>query len=258
MNCNDSILGVLGITNMSILECTDIIKDFGGLRALNGISLSIGEKEIVGLIGPNGAGKTTLFNVAAGLYKPTSGEVKLGNRIITGLPSHRICKFGIARTFQQPQPFVGLTVLQNVLIGHYFGKTGRAKLTVLEILDYLGLMGQKDEFVENLTIVGQKKVEIAKALATNPSLLMLDEVASGLNPGEQDDMIKLIQKLHKELDITLIVVEHIMRFVMTIANRIVVLDNGKIIKVGDAKSVSKDEQVIKAYLGEEYIGPSRN
>jgi branched-chain amino acid transport system ATP-binding protein len=104
--------------------------------------------------------------------------------------------------------------------------------------------------------VGQKKVEIAKALATNPSLLMFDEVASGLNPGEQDDMVKLIQKLHKDLEITLIVVEHIMRFVMTIAHRIIVLDNGKIIKVGDAKSVSKDEQVIKAYLGEEYVGPS--
>jgi branched-chain amino acid transport system ATP-binding protein len=243
---------------MSILECTDIVKDFAGLRALDGISLSIEEKEIVGLIGPNGAGKTTLFNVVAGLHKPTTGEVKFGNRIITGLPSPRICKLGIARTFQQPQPFVGLTVLQNVVIGHYFGKPGKAKLTVLEILDYLGLMGQKDEFVENLTIVGQKKVEIAKALATNPSLLMLDEVASGLNPGEQDDTIELIQKLHKEIDITLIVVEHIMRFVMTIANRIIVLDNGKIIKVGDAKSVSKDEQVIKAYLGEEYIGPSRN
>jgi branched-chain amino acid transport system ATP-binding protein len=241
---------------MSILECTDIIKDFAGLRALNGISLSIEENEIVGLIGPNGAGKTTLFNVVAGLYKPTSGEVEFRSRAITGLPSPRICKLGIARTFQHPQPFNGLTVSDNVVIGHYFGKPGKAKLTVLEILDYLGLMEQKDEFVENLTIVGQKKVEIAKALATNPSLLMLDEVASGLNPGEQDDMIELIRKLHKEHGITLIVVEHIMRFVMTIANRIIVLDSGKIIKVGDAKSVSKDEQVIKAYLGEEYIGPS--
>jgi branched-chain amino acid transport system ATP-binding protein len=243
---------------MSILECSDIIKDFAGLRALDGINLTIAEKEIVGLIGPNGAGKTTLFNVVAGLYKPSSGEVRFKKRIITRLSSPRICKFGIARTFQQPQPFAGLTVLQNVAIGHYFGKPGKAKLTVLEILDVLGLMEQRDEFVENLTIVGQKKVEIAKALATNPSLLMLDEVASGLNPGEQDDMIKLVQKLHKELEITLIVVEHIMRFVMTIANRIIVLNNGKIIKVGDAKSVSKDEQVIKAYLGEEYVVPSRN
>jgi branched-chain amino acid transport system ATP-binding protein len=208
------------------------------------------------LIGPNGAGKTTLFNVVAGLYKPTSGEVKFRSRTITGLPSPRICKLGIARTFQHPQPFNGLTVSDNVVIGHYFGKPGKVKLTVSEILDCLGLTEQKDEFVENLTIVGQKKVEIAKALATNPGLLMLDEVASGLNPGEQDDMIELIRKLHREQGITLIVVEHIMRFVMTIANRIIVLDNGKVIKVGDAKSVSKDEQVIKAYLGEEYVGPS--
>lgn len=243
---------------MQILECTDIVKDFSGLRALSGVSLSVEEKEIVGLIGPNGAGKTTLFNVIAGLYKPTSGEVKFRNRVISGLPPYRICKLGIARTFQQPQPFHGLTVLQNVMVGHYFGKHGEAKLTVLENLDYLGLMAQKDELVENLTIVGQKKVEIAKALATNPSLLLLDEVASGLNPGEQDDMVHLIQKLHDELDIKMIIVEHIMRFVMTIATRIIVLDNGAIIKVGDAKSVSKDEKVIKAYLGEEYIGPSRN
>lgn len=243
---------------MQILECLDIIKDFSGLRALNGVSFSVEEKEIIGLIGPNGAGKTTLFNVIAGLYKHTSGKVKFRNHIISGLPSYRICKLGLARTFQQPQPFQGLTVYQNAMVGHYFGKHEKPKLTVLEILDYLGLIGQKEELVENLTIVGQKKVEIAKALTTNPSLLMLDEVASGLNPAEQDEMIQLIQKLRNELDITMIVVEHIMRFVMTIAKRIIVLDNGAIIKVGDPKSVSKDERVIKAYLGEEYVGPARN
>jgi branched-chain amino acid transport system ATP-binding protein len=243
---------------MQVLECMDIIKDFSGLRALNGVSFSVEENEIVGLIGPNGAGKTTLFNVIAGLYKPTSGKVTFRNHAISGQPSYRICKLGLARTFQQPQPFQGLTVYQNAMVGHYFGKHGKTKLTVLEILDYLGLIGQKEELIENLTIVGQKKVEIAKALTTNPSLLMLDEVASGLNPAEQDDMIQLIQKLRNELDITMIVVEHIMRFVMTIAKRIIVLDNGTIIKVGDPKSVSKDERVIKAYLGEEYVGPARN
>ena len=243
---------------MQILECTDIIKDFSGLRALNGVSFSVEEKEIVGLIGPNGAGKTTLFNVIAGLYKPTSGKVTFRNHIISGQPSYRICKLGLTRTFQQPQPFQGLTVYQNAMVGYYFGKHGKTNLTVLDILDYLGLIGQKEELVENLTIVGQKKVEIAKALTTNPSLLMLDEVASGLNPAEQDDMIQLIQKLRNELDITMMVVEHIMRFVMTIAKRIIVLDNGAIINVGDPKSVSKDERVIKAYLGEEYVGPARN
>jgi len=149
-------------------------------------------------------------------------------------------------------------VFQNAMVGRSFGKSGKAKFTVLEILDILGLTGVKDELVENLTIVGQKKVEIAKALATEPSLLLLDEVASGLNPREQDDMVHLIQVLHDQLGMTMIVVEHIMRFVMTIANRIIVLDNGEIIKVGDSKTVSKDEKVIKAYLGEEYVGPARN
>jgi len=243
---------------MDTLVCTDVIRDFGGLRALNGVSFSIEDKEIVGLIGPNGAGKTTLFNVIAGLYKPTSGKVTFRDQIISGLPPYRICRLGIARTFQQPQPFMGLTVFQNAMVGRSFGKSGKAKFTVLEILDILGLTGVKDELVENLTIVGQKKVEIAKALATEPSLLLLDEVASGLNPREQDDMVHLIQVLHDQLGMTMIVVEHIMRFVMTIANRIIVLDNGEIIKVGDSKTVSKDEKVIKAYLGEEYVGPARN
>jgi len=239
---------------MSILECKNVIKYFTGLRALNDVSFSVEEKEILGLIGPNGAGKTTLFNVIAGLYKPTSGQIKFKNKLISGLNSYSLCKIGIARTFQQPQPFNGLTVQQNIMVGHYFGNPGKRKFTISDIIDLVGLVEQKNELVENLTIVGQKKVEIAKALATNPTLLMLDEAASGLNSSEQDDMISLLQKLHAELNITMIVVEHIMRFVMRIAGRIIVLDTGEVLKIGDPKTVIKDEQVIKAYLGEEYVG----
>ena len=239
---------------MAVLECNSIVKDFAGLRALDDVTFSVEEREIVGLIGPNGAGKTTLFNVIAGLYRPTTGKVTFKEKEITGFPSHQICKAGIARTFQQPQPFNGLSVLQNVMVGHFFGKPGQAKLTVSDIIDLIGLTPQKDKLVENLTIVGQKRVEIAKALATNPSLLLLDEVASGLNPGEQDDMSNLIRILHDELSITIIVVEHIMRFVMRVGSRIIVLDSGKILTIGDPKTVSKDERVIKAYLGEEYVG----
>jgi branched-chain amino acid transport system ATP-binding protein len=241
---------------MAVIECNHIVKDFAGLRALDDVTFSVEDREIVGLIGPNGAGKTTLFNVIAGLYRPTTGEVRFRDKEITGFPSHQICKAGIARTFQQPQPFNGLSVLQNVMVGHFFGKPGKAKLTVSDIMDLIGLTPQKDELVENLTIVGQKRVEIAKALATNPSLLLLDEVASGLNPGEQDDMSSLIRRLHDELSITVIVVEHIMRLVMRVGSRIIVLDSGKILTIGDPKTVSKDERVIKAYLGEEYVGPA--
>jgi len=241
---------------MSILECIRIVKDFSGLKALNGVSFSIGDKEILGLIGPNGAGKTTLFNVIAGQYKPTSGEVKFKGNRITGIPSPTVCHLGIARTFQEPQPFNGLTVLQNIMLGHLFGKPQKRKMSVQEIINLIGLTSRRDDAIENLTIVDQKKVEIAKALATNPALLMLDEVASGLNPSEQDGMTTLIRKLHNDLDITIIIVEHIMRFVMRIASRIIVLNNGDILSVGNPASIAKDKRVITAYLGEEYLEDS--
>lgn len=236
----------------SMLECKHVSRYFGGLKAVDDVSFSVEGGEIVGLIGPNGAGKTTLFNVIAGLYKPTSGEVIFKKEKISGFSSSRICKKGMARTFQIPQPFKGLTVLQNTMVGHFFGEPGNRKLSVLEIIELSGLAAGKDEFVENLTIAGQKRVELAKALATNPTLLLLDEVASGLNPSEQNDMLNLIRKLHDELSITIVMVEHVMPTVMRLAKRIIVLNEGRVLKIGDAKSTSKDKDVIKAYLGEEY------
>lgn len=235
-----------------IIECNHVSKAFGGLKAVDDVSFSVEEGEILGLIGPNGAGKTTLFNVMAGFYKPTSGEVKFNNEVISGLASPRICKKGIARTFQQPQPFEGLTVLQNVMVGHFFGRPRNRNLSIEEIIDFVGLTTQKDRLVDDLPILCQKQLEIAKTLATNPTLLLVDEIASGLTAAEQDEIVSLIQNIHDELNITVLAIEHIMRTIMRVADRIIVLVNGQILKVGEPKSVSKDAEVIKAYLGEEY------
>jgi len=208
--------------------------------------------EIIGLIGPNGAGKTTLFNVIAGFYRPTSGSVIFQGQKISGLSSPKICKRGVARTFQVPQPFYGMTVSQNIAVGHDFGKPGGRRLGVSAIIDLIGLKAQKEELVDNLTISGQKRVELGKALATNPRLLLLDEVSSGLNPGEQGEMLTLIQTLLSELGITIVMVEHVMQTVMKLAGRIVVLNEGRVLETGPPEFISKSEEVIKAYLGEEY------
>jgi len=235
-----------------LLECSDICKYFGGLRAVDGVSFSVEKGEIIGLIGPNGAGKTTLFNVIAGFYKPTSGSVIFQGQKISGLSSPKICKRGVARTFQVPQPFYGMTVSQNIAVGHYFGKPGERRLGVPAIIDLIGLKAQEEELVDNLTISDQKRVELGKALATNPRLLLLDEVSSGLNPGEQGEMLTLIQTLLSELGITIVMVEHVMQTVMKLAGRIVVLNEGRVLATGPPEFISKSEEVIKAYLGEEY------
>jgi branched-chain amino acid transport system ATP-binding protein len=235
-----------------LLECNDIRKYFGGLRAVDGVSFSVEKGEIVGLIGPNGAGKTTLFNVIAGFYRPTSGSVAFQGQKISGLSSPKICKKGVGRTFQVPQPFYGMTVSQNIVVGHYFGKPGERRRSVPAIIDLIGLKAQEEELVDNLTISDQKRVELGKALATNPRLLLLDEVSSGLNPGEQGEMLTLIQTLLSELGITIVMVEHVMQTVMKLAGRIVVLNEGRILESGSPESISRSEAVIKAYLGEEY------
>jgi len=238
---------------MSYLECRHISKNFGGLKALSDVNFFLEELEIIGLIGPNGAGKTTLLNIIAGLYKPTAGEVNYKGQVISKLSPSRVCKKGIVKTFQIPQPFAGLTVLESVLVGHFFGNPGHGSLRVSDVLELTNLSHLKDELVENLGIESQKRVELAKALATNPSLLLLDEAAAGLNPAEQDNLVDLIRKLYDELKLTIIAVEHIMRVVMKTSHRIIVLNNGQVLKVGDPKTVSEDSEVLKAYLGEETI-----
>jgi branched-chain amino acid transport system ATP-binding protein len=239
---------------MEFLECTNVTKNFGGLTALDDVTFFLQEGEILGLIGPNGAGKTTLFNVVAGLYRPTSGQVLFKGELISRYPPHKICKKGVARTFQIPQPFRGLRVLENILVGSFFGNVGGAeKEKALEVIDFVNLTEKEFLLVENLTIADQKRVEIAKALATGPELLLLDEVAAGLNPAEQDELSHLVRKIRDNRNITIIMVEHIMRTVMGLSDRVIVLDMGRILKEGNPEEISEDKDVIEAYLGEEYF-----
>jgi branched-chain amino acid transport system ATP-binding protein len=243
---------------MQILSCNHIAKRFGGLQALSDVSFSVEQGEILGFVGPNGAGKTTLFNIISGRYKPSSGQVKFKGEVISGRPPHKICKKGIARTFQIPQPFQGLTVFENVSVGSHFGKyKSTSAMNALEVIEFVELDRLTDTLVENLTISDQKRVEIAKSLATGPEVLLLDEVAAGLNPAEQDDLGTLILQIRDQLNITVIMVEHIMRTVMGLSNRVLVLNMGVVLTIGDPESVGKDERVIEAYLGEEYVGNSQ-
>lgn len=238
---------------MTILQCRGVSKNFGGLIAVDDLNFSISKGEIVGLIGPNGAGKTTLFNVIAGLYRPSAGDIFFNNENITNTPPHRICKKGIARTFQVPQPFNGLSVLENIKIGLYFGNRHRRNgKTPEDIARIVGLEPRKNELVENLTLSEQKRVELAKSISTNPKLLLLDEVGCGLNPAEQDNLSDLIMNICKEANITVIVVEHVMRTVMKLSERIIVLNRGQILADDVPESIGKNKKVIEAYLGIEY------
>jgi len=243
---------------MTLLEIKQLTKNFGGLRANDRIDLSVQEGEIVGLIGPNGAGKTTLFNCIAGFYPPSSGRVIFKKEDITGLPSNEICWRGIARTFQIVRVFKDMTVLDNVMVGA-FNRTNLAsvaKKKALEVLDFCGLFSKKNMLAGGLTIADKKRLEFAKALATEPSLLMLDEAMAGLNPTETAEAIELVKKVQQS-GITILLVEHVMEVVMPISHRVVVLDYGRKIAEDIPEKILNDEEVIKAYLGEKYHASRR-
>ena len=242
----------------AILEINNITMKFGELAANEDVSFSIGEKEIVGLIGPNGAGKTTLFNCITGFYTPYSGRVLYldsggKKQDITGKSSDKICIMGITRTFQIVKTLNEMTVEQNVMTGAFLhtNSTTSAREEAAGVLEMTGLYKKKDVLGRNLTIVDRKMVEIARALATKPRMLMLDECMAGLNQTEIKDVMKLILKL-KEEGLTLLIVEHIMEAIMPISDRIVVLNAGKKIAEGEPQKVALNEEVIKAYLGEKY------
>jgi len=238
---------------MKILDIKDLTKDFGGLRALNNLSLNIDEGQILGLIGPNGAGKSTAFNCIAGVYAPSEGEIYFNGEKINNEKPWNLCKKGLARTFQIVKPFGSKSVLYNVMVGSFANtdKRSDAENKSLEILEYLHLADKKDMRAGNLTIADRKRLEIARALATEPRLLLLDEVMAGLRPKEVDEMVEIIKNL-RDSGITVFVIEHIMRAIMALSDWIVVIHFGQKIAEGIPETVASDENVIKAYLGEEY------
>jgi len=243
---------------MPLLEVKELSKHFGGLVANDRIDLQVNGGEIVGLIGPNGAGKTTLFNCIAGFYPPTGGSVRFKGDDITGLPANEICLRGIARTFQIVRIFKDLTVLDNVMVGAFNRRNSaaRAKQKALEVLDFCGLTPKKSMLAGGLTIADKKRLELTKALATEPSFLMLDEAMAGLNQTETAEAIELVKKVQQS-GITVILVEHVMEVVMPISNRVIVLDYGKKIAEDTPEKIINNEEVIKAYLGEKYHASRR-
>jgi len=239
---------------MNILEIKNLVKDFGGLRAVDTLSLSIEEGQILGLIGPNGAGKSTAFNCIAGVYAPTGGEIYFSGEKINQIKPWNLCKKGLARTFQIVKPFRSKSVLYNVMVGSFVttDKTAAAEEKALNVLKLLQFEDKKDERAGNLTIAELKRLEIARALATEPKLLLFDEVMAGLRPAEVDEMVQIIQNL-RDQGITIFIIEHIMRAIMALSDRIVVIHFGKKIAEGSPQEVASDDNVIKAYLGDEYV-----
>ncbi|HAR34318.1 MULTISPECIES: ABC transporter ATP-binding protein [unclassified Desulfobacter] len=238
---------------MSLLELKDVTKQFGGLTAVDSLSLSMKKGEILGLIGPNGAGKSTAFNCIAGVFPPTKGKVVFDGQVINGQKPWDLCKKGLARTFQIVKPFASKSVLYNVTVGAFATTSSRAEAEAkaIQVLQLLNFDDKKDAKSSDLTIADRKRLEIARALATEPRLLLLDEVMAGLRPAEVDEMVEIIRFL-REQGITILVIEHIMRAIMALSDRIVVIHFGKKIAQGTPKAVASDENVIKAYLGDEY------
>jgi branched-chain amino acid transport system permease protein len=239
-----------------MLKCSEVVKDFGGVRALAGINMEIREGEIVGLVGPNGSGKSTLINNITGQYVPTSGQIDFMGQIISGKAPHRVNHLGIARTYQIPRPFVTMTVQENVEVSALFGRHEGTSLEqaveeALKWLDFTGLAQLADTPVTRLNLHQRKFLELPRALATYPRLLLLDEVMAGLNPAEIDESVNMIRKVH-ESGVTIVIVEHLMRVVTSLSTRMVVLDQGKVIAAGEPAAVMRDPLVVSAYLGKDY------
>lgn len=235
-----------------ILQVKNVTKKFGELIALNDLSFNVHKGELLGLIGPNGAGKTTLFNIITGFYKPDKGQIIFENKNITGLKPYKICEMGIARTFQIVQPFLNLSVIKNVMVGSFLRAKDRstAEKIAMEWLNFLGLEKKKDFLAKELTLPELRKLELARALATSPKLLLIDEVVAGLTPTEVDEVIETIKKIWQS-GITIVMVEHVMRAIMSISKRVIVLNYGIKIAEGSPEEVSKNKEVIMAYLGVE-------
>ena len=239
---------------MALLEVKDLTKRFGGLTANDSISFQVAEGEMLGLIGPNGAGKTTLFNCIAGLHPIDEGTIRFNGTDITRLASHEIARLGLARTFQIMVASGDLNVLENIMVGCFMHTASRmkAKAEAQRILKELELSDLGGYLVSELPVAAQKRVAMATALGTRPKLLLLDEVAAGLNPSEIEGITATIHRIHSKLGVTIMLIEHVMEMVMNLSQRVVVLDYGQKIAEGDPRFVVKDPNVIKAYLGERY------
>ncbi|MDE0176883.1 MAG: ABC transporter ATP-binding protein [Defluviicoccus sp.] len=235
-----------------LLRIAGVSKSFRGLRALNDVSFDVAEREIAALIGPNGAGKTTLFNVIAGVFPPDSGTVRLGDADITGRRPDRICHAGIGRTFQLVKPFAQMTVLENVTVAALHGARGvaEARASARFFLELLELDTRAGQHAANLTLPDRKRLEVARALATGPRLLLLDEVMAGLRPSETDRMVATLRRLRDDTGLTILLIEHVMRAVMALSERIAVLHHGEKISEGTPDRIVRDPAVLECYLGD--------
>ncbi len=240
---------------MAFLEVYNLTKSFGGLMANDDISFTMEKGELIGLIGPNGAGKTTLFNCISGLHPVTSGRIIFDGEDITSLKAYEVARLGLARTFQVYVASGDLTVEENVMVGCFMRtrSPSQARARAYEILKDLNLHDLSDSMVSELTVAAQKRVTMATALGSDPKLLLLDEVAAGLNPNEIEEIMDTIRHVHEDLGATVMLIEHVMELVMKVSHRVIVLDSGEKIAEGDPENIANNPQVIKAYLGERYV-----
>lgn len=240
---------------MTVLAVERVSKSFGGLRVLSEISFTVGEGETVGIMGANGAGKTTLFSLIAGHGRPDRGDIRLRERSLLGLSPDRICRLGIARTFQIVKPFGGLSVLDNVIVAALYGNPERpsqrdAETQAAAALTAVGLSERADQPASTLTLSGQKRLEVARALGTGARVLLLDEIMAGLTPTEVAEMLQLLAAVRRRHSLTLLVIEHVMRALMQQSDRVIVLHHGELIAIGDPATIARDPTVLRVYYGE--------
>lgn len=235
-----------------ILSVKHLSKSFGGLKAVNHVSFDVSRGEIIGIIGPNGSGKTTIFNLITGFIKPDSGTVLFKEEDITSLRPDQICQKGFARTFQIPKPLPRLSVFRNVMVGAYLNSTDTERVTekVKSVLQFVGLFDQKQVLAEKLKGANMRRLELARALATDPEILLIDEIAAGLNPTESNMLIKLIKQMKEEKGLSILIIDHVLRVVLDVVDKLIVLHHGEMIVQGSPKEVIADQKVSEVYLGD--------